>query len=91
MTEQPRKQSAKQPQQAVQQPDKTEIYGMQGNEGQYGQGQYDSEGKPDPHGPQAQQIQPDITKPTDQAGKPQNQHTEHTVTKEDTVNKKKAE
>lgn len=34
-------------------------YGYQGNEGQYGQGQYDSEGKPDPHGTQAQQITPE--------------------------------
>ncbi|GCE04655.1 hypothetical protein [Dictyobacter aurantiacus] len=41
------------------QPDEAEIYGAQGNEGQYGQGQYDSEGKPDPHGPQGQQIKPD--------------------------------
>ncbi|GAC1423896.1 MAG: hypothetical protein PVS3B3_13580 [Ktedonobacteraceae bacterium] len=29
----------------------------QGNTDQYGQGQYDSEGKPDMHGPQAQHIQ----------------------------------
>ncbi|GER87653.1 hypothetical protein KDW_18150 [Dictyobacter vulcani] len=41
------------------QPDKADIYGAQGNQGQYGQGQYDSEGKPDPHGPQAQEIYPD--------------------------------
>ncbi|GLV57943.1 hypothetical protein KDH_47780 [Dictyobacter sp. S3.2.2.5] len=41
------------------QPSAAEIYGAQGNEGQYGQGQYDSEGKPDPHGPQGQQIKPD--------------------------------
>ena len=40
-------------------PDPAEIYGAQGNQGQYGQGQYDSEGKPDPHGPQAQNILPD--------------------------------
>jgi hypothetical protein len=52
------------------QPDPAEIYGAQGNEGQYGQGQYDSEGKPDPHGPQAQNIHPDdqakkkVTPPT---------------------------
>lgn len=38
------------------QPDLMELYGKQGNEGQYGQGQYDSEGKPDPRGIQAQQI-----------------------------------
>jgi hypothetical protein len=37
---------------------KQQIYGAQGNEGQYGQGQYDSEGKPDAHGPQAQRIDP---------------------------------
>ena len=36
-----------------------ELYGDQGNTGQYGQGQYDSEGKPDTNGPQAQRIQPD--------------------------------
>jgi hypothetical protein len=44
----------KQPQEPEQQ-----IYGAQGNEGQYGQGQYDSEGKPDSHGPQSQKIHPD--------------------------------
>ncbi|GCE18498.1 hypothetical protein [Dictyobacter kobayashii] len=41
------------------QPTEAELYGAQGNEGQYGQGQYDSEGKPDPHGPQAREIHPD--------------------------------
>ncbi len=39
-------------------PTPQELYGDQGNTGQYGQGQYDSEGKPDAHGPQAQRIQP---------------------------------
>ena len=39
-------------------PTPQELYGSQGNTGQYGQGQYDSEGNPDPHGPQAQRIQP---------------------------------
>ncbi len=39
-------------------PTPQELYGSQGNTGQYGQGQYDSEGKPDSHGPQAQRIQP---------------------------------
>src|SRR5262249_51063101 len=33
------------------QPDLSELYGSQGN-----QGQYDSEGKPDPHGEQARRI-----------------------------------
>ncbi len=33
-------------------------YGNQGNEGRYGQGQYNSQGKPDPRGSQAQRIQP---------------------------------
>ncbi len=42
-------------------PTAAEVYGAQGNQGQYGQGQYDSEGKPDPHGKQAQQIKPDPT------------------------------
>lgn len=41
------------------QPGEAELYGAQGNEGQYGQGQYDSEGKPDLHGPQGRQIHPD--------------------------------
>ena len=41
------------------QPNEAELYGAQGNEGQYGQGQYDSEGKPDLHGPQGQKIHPD--------------------------------
>ncbi len=42
-----------------QNPTSQELYGSQGNTGQYGQGQYDSEGKPDTHGPQAQRIQPE--------------------------------
>ena len=42
-------------------PTPQELYGSQGNTGQYGQGQYDSEGKPDTHGPQAQRIQPEQT------------------------------
>ncbi len=42
-------------------PTPQELYGDQGNTGQYGQGQYDSEGKPDVNGPQAQRIQPDST------------------------------
>ncbi len=42
-------------------PTPQELYGSQGNTGQYGQGQYDSEGKPDALGPQAQRIQPDPT------------------------------
>ena len=42
-------------------PTPQELYGSQGNTGQYGQGQYDSEGKPDTHGPQAQHIQPTQT------------------------------
>ena len=39
-------------------PTPQELYGDQGNTGQYGQGQYDSDGKPDALGPQAQRIQP---------------------------------
>jgi len=39
-------------------PTPQELYGSQGNTDQYGQGQYDSEGKPDTRGPQAQRIQP---------------------------------
>ncbi len=42
-------------------PTPQELYGSQGNTGQYGQGQYDSEGKPDAQGPQAQRIQPTQT------------------------------
>ena len=34
-----------------------QLLGDQGNEGMYGQGQYDSEGKP--QGPEAQRIKPD--------------------------------
>lgn len=41
------------------QPDAQQLLGDQGNEGMYGQGQYDSEGKPDPHGPEAQRLKPD--------------------------------
>jgi hypothetical protein len=43
------------------QPDAQEMLGSQGNEGMYGQGQYDSEGKPDPHGAEAQRLKPDPT------------------------------
>ncbi len=46
-----------------------EQYGQQGNEGQYGQGQYTLEGKPDPHGPQAQEIQSDVTETKNDAGR----------------------
>ncbi len=53
---------AEQDSQTNQEPSKNptpqELYGSQGNTGQYGQGQYDSEGKPDALGPQAQRIQP---------------------------------
>ena len=42
-----------------------EVYGSQSNTDQYGQGQYDSEGKPDMRGPQAQQIQPTQTEGVD--------------------------
>ncbi|GCE26279.1 hypothetical protein KDA_17630 [Dictyobacter alpinus] len=55
------------------QPDKKEIYGAQGNQGQYGQGQYDSEGKPDPRGPQAQNIYPDDQPQTSAASKQEEQ------------------
>ncbi len=41
------------------QPTLEDLYGQQGNQGQYGQGQYDSEGNPDPNGVQAQRIAPD--------------------------------
>jgi len=49
------------PQEQSKNPTPQELYGSQGNTGQYGQGQYDSEGKPDTHGPQAQRIQPTQT------------------------------
>ncbi|GCF06841.1 hypothetical protein [Dictyobacter arantiisoli] len=39
--------------------DEATLTGAQGNTGQYGQGQYDSEGNPDPHGPQAKQLAAD--------------------------------
>jgi hypothetical protein len=51
------------------------IYGKQGNEGQYGLGQYDSEGNPDPHGLQAQQIEQGSYHTHPQANE---QHKEHT-------------
>lgn len=52
------------------QPTEAEIYGQQGNQGQYGQGQYDMDGKPDSNGPQAQEIAPDNQK--QQSNKPTN-------------------
>ncbi len=56
-------QQENQPQQDPQKnPTLQELYGDQGNEGQYGQGQYDSEGRPDPRGIQEQRTQP--TQPT---------------------------
>lgn len=45
-------------QEQLKNPTPQELYGSQGNTDQYGQGQYDSEGKPDIRGPQAQRIQP---------------------------------
>ena len=59
-----------QKQQQQKQPTEAEIYGQQGNQSQYGQGQYDMDGKPDPNGPQAQEITPDSQKP--QSNKPAN-------------------
>ncbi len=46
------------------------IYGLQGNEGQYGQGQYDSEGKPDPRGAQARRAFPNDQTSGSQRPKP---------------------
>lgn len=54
MTEQEKTPEQEQPQN----PTPQELYGSQGNTGEYGQGQYDSEGKPDTLGPQAQRTQP---------------------------------
>ncbi len=48
------------PKQQPESPTPQELYGSQGNEGQYGQGQYDSEGKPDMNGTQAQRIIPEL-------------------------------
>ncbi len=45
-------------QQPQQQPSREEMYGQQGNEGLYGQGQYDSQGRPDQRTPQAKRIKP---------------------------------
>ncbi len=60
-------QQENQPQQDPQKnPTAQEIYGDQGNQGQYGQGQYDSEGRPDPRGIQEQRIQP--TQPSQTSG-----------------------
>ena len=54
----PEQEQQQTPQEPSKSPTPQELYGSQGNTGQYGQGQYDSEGNPDPHGPQAQRIQP---------------------------------
>jgi hypothetical protein len=54
----PEQEEQKANQEPAKNPTPQELYGSQGNTGQYGQGQYDSEGKPDIHGPQAQRIQP---------------------------------
>jgi hypothetical protein len=51
-----------QKQEQQRQPTEAEIYGQQGNQSQYGQGQYGMDGKPDPNGPQAQEIKPDNQK-----------------------------
>ena len=45
--------------QKPEQPDVAEIYGSQGNQGLYGQGQYDSEGRPDTRSSQVKKAQPD--------------------------------
>ena len=55
------------------QPDAQQMLGSQGNEGMYGQGQYDSEGKPDPHGPEAQRLKPD-TKVNEQSASQNSQN-----------------
>lgn len=54
------------------------IYGAQGNQGQYGLGQYDSEGKPDPRGLQAQQIgiDPAKLKPDEPEEKKKSPHSD---------------
>ena len=54
-------------QEQLEKPTAQEFSGSQGNTGQYGQGQYDSEGKPDSHGPQAQRMQPELSR--DEKGK----------------------
>jgi len=41
-------------------PTAQELYGSQGNQGEYGQGQYDSTGKPDTNGVQTQDIIPEL-------------------------------
>ncbi len=70
------------PQEQKQQ-EKLDVYGAQGNQGQYGQGQYDSEGKPDLAGPQAQQIQTDLPKqPKNQSAKPSSQETKDSERKQ---------
>ncbi|GAC1482737.1 MAG: hypothetical protein NVS2B12_37780 [Ktedonobacteraceae bacterium] len=45
------------------QPTQADLYGSQGNQGQYGQGQYDSNGNPDSNGVQARQIAPEGQNP----------------------------
>ena len=63
-------------------PEAEEIYGAQGNTGQYGQGQYDSEGRPDPHGKQAQQARPAQEQPAPQGKQPTDKETERKDTKQ---------
>lgn len=55
-------------QQPQQQPSREEVYGQQGNEGMYGQGQYDSLGRPDSRTPQAKRIKPAEPKKLDRGG-----------------------
>ena len=50
-----------------------EHYGQQANEGQYGQGQYTAEGKPDRRGPQGQEIQSDLPETENTDGQQINQ------------------
>ncbi|BCL82355.1 hypothetical protein ccbrp13_48200 [Ktedonobacteria bacterium brp13] len=49
------------------------LYGQQGNTGLYGQGQYDSEGKPDTSTPQGKEIHSDDPK---KLAKEQEQNTQ---------------
>ena len=59
---------AEQKQSPQQQPSREEVYGQQGNEGLYGQGQYDSQGRPDQRTPQAKHIKPTAPKKLDRRG-----------------------
>jgi hypothetical protein len=82
--------TSNQPQQDPQKnPTQQDLYGDQGNQGQYGQGQYDSEGRPDPRGIQEQRIQP--TQPSQSSDESNKDVTNDQVPLQDLQNKQNNE